>query len=348
MVRKEKTKKWKKYTINLLFAALLFGSATGCGNSSEKNAYDVNTMYDENVKSDSLGLNHYETEGAEDNADVEEESGSSVATDQSEQTFQGNDKRKIIKRYQFEYETEKFDDAFLYLKQTIDSYNGYVESSSIQGKEQRNLYLIARIPADQSDLFVGELGNLGTVLSQSESAEDITLQYADTESRITSLKTEQERLLKLLEEADSLENIIALEDRLTQVRYELENYESQRKLYDDQVNYSTITIHLSEVSYVVAVDDGSFFSKIKTGLERSVRDVQNGFVNFIIFLIVNLPYFIVWGLIILFIIWCIRKVRNRIRHKKGNKQKMKEKKSKVHRRESDEQGNREEEKEETK
>ncbi len=64
--------------------------------------------------------------------------------------------------------------------------------------------------------------------SQSESAEDVTLQYTDTESRIASLKNEQERLNALLEKADTLENIFKLEERLTEVRYELENYQSPK------------------------------------------------------------------------------------------------------------------------
>ncbi len=94
------------------------------------------------------------------------------------------------------------------------------------GTSGRTLYLTARIPAELSDQFVGQLGSLGTMVSQSESAEDITLRYTDTESRIASLKTEQERLLALLDKADSLDSIITLESRLTEVRYELENYQS--------------------------------------------------------------------------------------------------------------------------
>jgi large-conductance mechanosensitive channel len=158
------------------------------------------------------------------------------------------------------------------------------------------------------------------MVSQSESAEDITLQYTDTESRIASLKTEQERLLALLDKADTLENIITLEDRLTEVRYELENYESQRKVYDDLVTYSTVTITLEEVTYTVEVDDSTIFSRIKTGLEKSFRDIRNDLANFLVGFIVALPYLVIWAIIIFVIVWIIKKIIKRRKAKKAAKQ----------------------------
>ena len=258
-----------------------------------------------------------------DSADEVEGSSSNSAEAEIEKEVQNpgkKDSKKIIKRYNYSYETEKFDESHAYLKQQIEAYNGYVSSSEVYGSDKRTLYLTARIPAEVSDQFVGQLGNLGTIVSQSESAEDITLQYADTESRIASLKTEQERLLALLDEADSLDSIIALENRLTEVRYELENYESQRKLYDDLVSYSTVNITLEEVTYTVPVDDSTFLSRIKTGLEKSFRDIRNGLVNFVVWLVVALPYFVIWGLIIFLIVWIIKKLIKRHKRKKLAKQ----------------------------
>ena len=54
--------------------------------------------------------------------------------------------------------------------------------------------------------------------------DDVTLRYVDVDSHKKALETEQERLLALLEKAENVEDIITIENRLSDVRYELENY----------------------------------------------------------------------------------------------------------------------------
>lgn len=330
-MRKENKLRNRQMLMAVITALLLGVSATGCGSAKSDQAADV-TGYEESH----YGMNYEENVAEQD--DMEEAAGgvktSTNASDEQKDGESGfdsetngikKDNKKIIKRYDYSYETEEFDHAYEYLKQQIEAYDGYVSSSEIYGSQKRSLYLTARIPAEKSDRFVEQLGSLGTLISQSESAEDITLQYADTESRIASLKTEQERLLALLEKADSLESIIKLEDRLTEVRYELENYESKRKVYDDLVTYSTINMTLEEVNYTVPVDNSTFLTRIKTGLEKSFRDIRTGFVDFMVGFIVALPYLVIWGIIIFLIVWIIKKIVKRCKNKKLDKQKAEKK-----------------------
>jgi large-conductance mechanosensitive channel len=325
-------KSFKKICAIMLAATILAGSLTGCGSSyneaasdtADTAAYSGADYADEVYETDDAEVSDY-SEASSSSGDYglsnETASVNESAEDTTDTTTKVNqDSKKIIKKYNYDYETEEFDEAHAYLKQQIEAFNGYVSSSEIYGTGKRTLYLTARIPAEVSDQFVGQLGSLGTMVSQSESAEDITLQYTDTESRIASLKTEQERLLALLDKADTLENIITLEDRLTEVRYELENYESQRKVYDDLVTYSTVTITLEEVTYTVEVDDSTIFSRIKTGLEKSFRDIRNDLANFLVGFIVALPYLVIWAIIIFVIVWIIKKIIKRRKAKKAAKQ----------------------------
>lgn len=335
-MKREGYNKMKKVTGKTLFVAavlsILCGGITGCGGnlstaSKEMSDYESTEAAYE-AQSAKYGLqDNAVDEGVSDDMDtyeeseeVAEETAASGSTEAQSSTVKKNDSQKIIKRYYYDYETETFDDAYSYLKELVNRYEGYISSSEIQGTIYRTLNLTARIPADSSDEFTGQLGSLGTVVSQSESAEDVTLQYTDTESRIASLKTEQERLNTLLEKADSLENIIALENRLTEVRYELENYESQKKLYDDLISYSTVNIVLEEVNYTVEVDDSSILSRISTGLKTSLRDIQSGFADFIVWLVVSLPYLAIWAVIILIIVKIIRRLIRRRREKKRLKE----------------------------
>lgn len=224
---------------------------------------------------------------------------------QKETAVPQNNGAKLIKRYSFRYETEQFDDAYAFLLDLIGQYGGYVSDSQVSGTSSRDLELTARIPAKESDKFAGKLGRLGTLLGRTESAEDVTLQYADTESRIAALKTEQERLNELLGKAENLEAIIALESRMTEVRYELENYQSKKNLYDNLISYSTVNISLREVIYTVPIDDSTVFSRIKTGLKSSLRDVGTGLENLFVAFIVAIPYLVVWLIgIVIFVKLC--------------------------------------------
>lgn len=325
----------RKKIVNTMVAMAVAGclALTGCGNSDasySENKTDSNYGASENAVSD-YGFDSYEqAKGAEsvqadDTAMYEEEADSVGASAESNG---GNEEadiskqvaasgKKIIKTYRYSYDTEKFEEAYQYLREQVSAHNGYISSSEMYGTDLRQLSLTARIPVDQCDAFVSQLGSLGTVVSQSESAEDVTLQYNDTESRITSLKTEQQRINELLKEADSLETIIALEERLTDVRYELENYQSQKNLYDDLIAYCTVNISLSEVSYEVPVDDSTVFSRMKSGFITSLRDIGHGLINFIVWLVAAAPYLIIWGLVIFVIYRIIRKM---IRKSKAKKQ----------------------------
>ncbi len=319
-------KKWMRSAkrMRMGIAVLVMGvMLVGCGAATEEVTV---SNYDDG------GFSYYaEESAADDSYNMAPAAGAEMKDAAPEETVEETavqSNQKIIKKYRYDYETEHFDDAYAYLKEQVASFDGYIASSEIRGSgssgDYRKLYLTARIPADKSDQFVTGLGQLGTVTNQSESAEDITLQYSDTESRIAALKIEQERLNELLKQAESLETIIALEERLTDVRYELENYASKKRLYDDLISYSTVDIMLQEVKYTVENDTDTFFSRIITGLERSIRDVGQGLLGFIEWFIISIPYFVVWGIIIFVIVKVVRRMRRKSKEKKEKKRLEKE------------------------
>lgn len=348
-MKKQTGKKEAKKALfaGIVLSAFFVGSMTGCGSagttadssatSYDSEAYYAGAAYDDEDVSYDIGEDAYETADYENDATYGLQSNGTKSAEQKNSSVSTADtgaagtdlvnqaigKKKIIKRYSIDYETETFDTAYAYLQEQIAAYQGYISDSEIYGTGSRTLNLTARIPAEVSDEFTGMLGELGILVSRSESAEDITLQYTDTQSRINALKTEQDRLNDLLKQADSLETIIALEDRLTEVRYELENYQSRKNLYDDLVTYSTVTIKLREVSYTVEIDDSTVFSRIRTGLASSLRDVKMGLVDFIVWFVVSLPYLVVWALILFIIVWIIKRIIRRIKRRREQKKQKK-------------------------
>lgn len=212
---------------------------------------------------------------------------------------------KIIRRVYMDVETQDFDELIESMNNEITALGGYVETSDISGKRYysnalRHANIIARIPKDRLNDFVGKVYETSNVVNKSEKTENVTLEYVDTESRKKALEIEQERLFVLLEKTDSLENIVTLESRLSSIRYELQNYESRLRTIDNQVDYSTVTLSIEEVERMTPKEEEkvTVMSRIKNGLSDTMYDISEGLKNFIVGFTVNLPYIIIWTVII--------------------------------------------------
>ena len=223
--------------------------------------------------------------------------------------------QKLIKTVSLSMETKEFDPLLENIRSKVEELGGYIESSEISGssyysvQENRYAWLTLRIPADKLEGFVTVVSELGNVTSKNESVEDITLQYVDVEGRKQALETEQARLLELLERAETMEDIIAIESRLSEVRYELQSYGSTLRTYDNQVNYSTVSIRISEVERVTPViEKRTFLEEIQYRLSDNLYDIGQGIRNFVIWFISSLPYLIIWAAVIAVLVLVARKI----------------------------------------
>lgn len=226
--------------------------------------------------------------------------------------------RKLIRTVRLNVETDTFDDLLNGLQQQIAALGGYVEQSDISGvsltyrnePSRRSASITARVPSNQLNQFVSVVEESGNVIFKSESTEDVTLRYSDLESRKKSLTIEQERIWELLEKADTLEAVITLEERLSEIRYELESMESQLRLYDNQVDYSTIYININEVTDFTPVAPETTGQQIKREFLMNLRSVGNALTSLLILLITTVP---VWFplLIIVAVITMIVKRRKK-------------------------------------
>ena len=219
--------------------------------------------------------------------------------------------RKLIKTVSMTAETREFDKFIANITEKIESLGGYAESTDISGNSydtysERSAYIIARIPADKLDRFVTGVEEASNITSKNESAEDVTLQYADVEAHKESLKIEQARLNELLEQAETLENIIELENRLTEVRYEIESYESRLRTMNNQVQYSTVHLNVREVKEYSPdpVEEKSFGQRLAEAFTESCKDAWETIQDFVIDFIAFLPTLLVM-LIILFVVFII-------------------------------------------
>lgn len=173
-----------------------------------------------------------------------------------------------------------------------------------------------RIPAENLDTFLSSVADQSNVTSKNENVSDVTLQYVDLESHKKTLKAEQDRLLEMIEKAETVEDMITIESRLSEVRYQLESQEAQLRTFDNQINYSTVNLNVSEVTKYTPPAERTFWEKISEGFADSLEGVITGLVNFVIWFIVSIPYLVIWAIIIGIVVNIIVKA---VRNKKERK-----------------------------
>lgn len=207
--------------------------------------------------------------------------------------------RKLIKTVSMDVETEEFDGLISKLENRINALGGYIESSDVRGNsyydDSRWSNMTIRIPSDKLDSFVNEVAEISNITWKSENVEDITLNYVDVESRKIALEIEQERLLSLLEMAETVEDIITIESRLSEVRYEMQSYASQLLVFDNQVEYSTIHLSISEVQRLTPQEEPGMLERISTGFADNMSGAIELVENIIVAVIIMIPY---WGIIV--------------------------------------------------
>ena len=229
--------------------------------------------------------------------------------------------QKLIRTVKLEVETEDMDALLADVESRIASLGGYVENRNVYNggagsRRSRNATMVVRIPADKLDGFVQQVSGVSNIVSHSENTRDVTLSYVATESRVTALQTEEARLLELLAEAKDLKDLLTLEEKLTDVRTELEQHKSQLKVYDNLVSYATVNLSVTEVvEYTVVEEPKTFWQRLGGGFVESIKGVWTICKEVVIWLVCALPYLVLPGVIVAAIL-----IPRAVRRRKAKKQ----------------------------
>lgn len=239
--------------------------------------------------------------------------------------------RKIIRNASITAEALEFEEFMSSVLKKVNELGGYVESNVTANHAPynsrsvvRTAKLVLRIPAEKLDEFLATVDGAGNVTNSTENVSDVTDTYVDTEARLRSLRTEYDSLLSLLEKAENLDDIIKLQDRLSNVRGEIESYEARIRSYDSQIAFSKVTIDVTEVERETAVVEETFGQEVSRRFKESLEDVGEGFRDFAAWFIGNLPRILVFlfffpgiPLIIVFIvIVCVKRAKKKKAEKK--------------------------------
>lgn len=224
-----------------------------------------------------------------------------------------NTEQKLIKTVRMDVETEDLEALLPQINEKIASLGGYVENqelyngSSYSSYRHRNANLTVRVPAENLNGFVEDVKGVSNVVTYNESTENVTLQYVSTESRMKALEVEQERLLELLAKAENMSDLLEIESRLTDVRYELENVTSQLRVLSNQVDYATIHLYISQVKVYTEVEEQTVWQRIGSGFKENLRDMGEDLTDFFVWFVTYSPQLLIWAAVILVAVKILRK-----------------------------------------
>ena len=126
------------------------------------------------------------------------------------------------------------------------------------------------------------------------------------------------KVLELLAKAENMADLLEIEARLADVRYELEQVTSQLRLYNNQIDFATIHLNLNEVQEYTPVEEPTLWERIRDGFADSLKGLGNFFLELFVFLLTASPYLAVFGGIAWLVIWLIRKKAAKKREQKQN------------------------------
>ena len=313
-----------KYFV-LAISMMLVLLMTACASASTKEAvteqsagYSANNYAAANYRYDSAAA---VDEGAV--AEKSEEIGAAADGENgsllSEDAAAAEGGRKLIHEASLDVETKDFDAFTSKLTEEVEEFGGYLEYSSVGGSSylsegsQRTAWYTARILEAQLDAFLAKIGDNGNITNLSKNVRDVTLAYVDVAGRISSLEAELSRLNELLEQASSMEDILANESKISDVLYELESYQSQKNTYDNLINYSTVNISVLEVDVVSASQGDSAWKQNQSGFMNSLYGLGRGLSSFVIGFLSAIPYLAVIAVVIIIVV--------KAAHKRGRKKK---------------------------
>ena len=309
-----------KKTLSLLLAALLVFALCACG-SANSAASSPSAAYD--MVSTEAAYPAEEAEGEYGGFAVAE---GALLNDSSGTAPEGSPE-KLIYSASATVETTEFDQTVEKLSALVAQYGGFVESSSINGSNyysqsrgyssERYASYVIRVPSDKFSTLMSSLSTLGNVPYSHTYTENITARYYDTDARLTAYKTQETRLLEMMEIAETVEDLISIEEKLTDLRYQIESLQSTLNNWDRQVSYSSLSLEVQEVVEYTPESRMSYGQELALALTNGLKGTGEFFKDLLLAVVGALPALVILAvaLAVLIPVW---KKRRKARRMKKN------------------------------
>lgn len=212
---------------------------------------------------------------------------------------------KIKKTADLNITVEDYKKARVEIEKIVKAGNGYIGSEN----EQNTTYsitndMVIRVVNKDFDAMVSKLLTVASnVNSKNISAEDVTAEFVDIQSRLKSKKEIEKRYVDILQKASKVSDILEIEEKIGEIREEIEAKEGELKLLSDQVDYSTININFHQEFEYTPIDKPGFFGR----LGNAFGNGWSGFLSFVVGMVYAWPLWVIIGLISYFLVRYIKR-----------------------------------------
>ena len=171
----------------------------------------------------------------------------------------GDGTSDVVRYGNISLEVLNADDALARVTSIVEGAGGYISSSSRSGQGE-NLYLSAtlRVPAAEFNAVMTSLRREGEVLYEDIGSYEVTMQVLDLEARLENLRASETAFLALLDRAQTVADVVAVQSELSRIQGDIESFEAQLSAVKDQVEMASINVSLSLPVSPVDVASGDF------------------------------------------------------------------------------------------
>jgi len=166
--------------------------------------------------------------------------------------------RKIVQTTDIDVQVKEVPRSFQDIIRIATAAGGFVSSSTFSkiSDDQQIADLTIRVPSDQYQSVLAQIRARGDVAAEKSDANDATEEYTDLQARLRTLQATEQRYLDLLAKAESVNDILTLQDRLDSVRGQIEQVQGRINLLDHLIDLATITVHLRPPAVVAELSTG--------------------------------------------------------------------------------------------
>ncbi|OZC04402.1 DUF4349 domain-containing protein [Rubricoccus marinus] len=211
----------------------------------------------------------------------------------------------LIRRADLRLRVDDYVEASGAVPGIVGRFDAYLagEQESRESYRVSNTYTI-RVAAAQFDSLMTALMDLADeVDSRSINVDDVTEEYVDVEGRLRARRAVEAQYVTLLSRASDVEEVLAVQTALAEVREEIESAEGRLRFLRDRAALSTVTLTLYESSPTGISAGPGFFSRLADGF----GDGWEVFLGFLVGIVTLWPFWIVLGLGV----WAFRRWRQR-------------------------------------
>ena len=260
-------------------------------------------------------------------AAVNTASGSASAGNGAESDAPTENPDKIIYSADVTVETTAFEETIGKVSALVEQVGGWIEASSVSGSNYyqksrgtastRDASYTLRIPSGRFQELMDSLSGLGNIPYSHIYTENVTAQYYDVQAHLKAYQTQETRLLEMMELAETVEDVIILEDRLTELRYKIESLQSSLNNWDRRVSYSTISLSIKEVREYTPEEkvNPTYGEELKQALKDGLTNAGQFLKDLLVFLVEALPVLLILVPILWLVIWLLRRIIRKIMSK---------------------------------